>query len=79
MQDKPSPTLRTEDYNIGWARATYNYFNQFPVPSYPKSSVPVKAINHERTVCAGGQINRPYATTVVAGALIYRLFLQCSF
>ncbi|MFZ0511415.1 MAG: tetratricopeptide repeat protein, partial [Candidatus Nitrosopolaris sp.] len=30
----------------------------FPVPSYPETyAVPVKAINHERTVCAGGQIN----------------------
>ena len=49
--------IDSNDYNIGWTQATTDYFNQFPVPSYPKSTVPVKAINHERTVCAGGQIN----------------------
>jgi hypothetical protein len=49
--------MDSNDYKIGWVRAIYDYFNQFPVPTYPKSSVPAKAINHERTVCAGGQIN----------------------
>jgi hypothetical protein len=49
--------MDSEHYNIGWAQATTDYFNLFPVPSYPKSTLPAKAINHERTVFAGGQIN----------------------
>lgn len=57
--------IDSNDYKIGWAQATHDYFNQFPVPTYPESYVvPVKAINHERTVCAEGRINSTNACYV---------------
>jgi hypothetical protein len=47
--------MDSNDYNVGWVQAIHDYFNQFQVPTYPKSyAVPVKAINHERTICAVG-------------------------
>ena len=52
--------MDSNDYKFGWVQAIYDYFNQFPVPTYPKSyAVPVKAINHERTVCALGSRDAP--------------------
>jgi hypothetical protein len=50
--------MNSNDYNIGREQATTDYYNQFPVPVYPKTyAVPVKVINHERTVCAIGKDN----------------------